>query len=79
MTLTEDESKMFYLVRLEISGVEAADAGTYKAVARNATGEGHATINLTFEEGSEQDNLVSKMLSWVSLNNVHTEGVGGSP
>ena len=53
MTLTEDESKMFYLVRLEISGVEAADAGTYKAVARNATGEGHATINLTFEEGEK--------------------------
>ena len=51
VTLTEDESKMFYLVRLEISGVEAADAGTYKAVARNVTGEGHATINLTFEEG----------------------------
>ena len=51
MTLTEDETKMFYLVRLEITGVEAADAGTYKAVARNATGEGHATINLTFEEG----------------------------
>ena len=25
--------------------------GTYKAVARNASGEGHATINLTFEEG----------------------------
>ena len=45
---------MFYLVRLEISGVEAADAGTYKAVARNATGEGHATINLTFEEGSKR-------------------------
>ena len=54
MTLTEDESKMFYLVRLEISGVEASDAGTYKAVARNATGEGHATINLTFEEGSKR-------------------------
>ena len=51
VTLTEDETKMFYLVRLEITGVEAADAGTYKAVARNATGEGHATINLTFEEG----------------------------
>ena len=51
VTLTEDETKMFYLVRLEITGVEAADAGTYKAVASNATGEGHATINLTFEEG----------------------------
>ena len=70
MTLTEDESKMFYLVRLEISGVEAADAGTYKAVARNATGEGHATINLTFEEG-EQANLFFTNL--LSINNVHSE------
>ena len=71
---------MFYLVRLEISGVEASDAGTYKAVARNATGEGHATINLTFEEG-EQANHVSNLLSWVFRHNVRTEGegVGGSP
>merc|ERR1711953_1082625 len=29
--------------------------GCYKAVARNASGEGHATINLTFEEGSGGD------------------------
>ena len=60
--MTEDESKMFYLVRLEISGVEAADAGTYKAVARNATGEGHATINLTFEEG-EKANIFFQICS----------------
>ncbi len=51
MTVTEDVNKLFYVVRLEISGVEAADAGTYKAVAKNSLGEGHATINLTFEEG----------------------------
>ena len=37
--------------RLEIANVDARDMGTYKAVARNASGEGHATINLTFEEG----------------------------
>ncbi len=40
-----------YLCRMEIFGVEGADVGAYKAVARNATGEGHATINLNFEEG----------------------------
>jgi hypothetical protein len=51
LTLAEDANKLFYVVRLEISGVEAADAGTYKAVAKNSMGEGHATINLTFEEG----------------------------
>ncbi len=33
--------------------MEAGDVGAYKAVARNATGEGHATINLNFEEGAE--------------------------
>ena len=67
---------MFYLVRLEISGVEASDAGTYKAVARNATGEGHATINLTFEEG-EKAHLVSNMPSWVSINDVRALGGRG--
>ena len=36
---------------MEIANVDARDMGTYKAVARNASGEGHATINLTFEEG----------------------------
>ena len=43
---------LYYLCRLEITIVEARDMGTYKAVARNASGEGHATINLTFEEGT---------------------------
>ena len=51
MTIREADSKLFYLCHLEISNVEASDAGTYKAVARNSTGEGHATINLNFEEG----------------------------
>jgi hypothetical protein len=30
--------------------VQAGDAGQYKAVARNASGESQATINLTFED-----------------------------
>ncbi len=45
--------KSYFLCRLEISGVEASDVGAYKAVAKNSTGEGHATINLNFEEGAD--------------------------
>jgi hypothetical protein len=30
--------------------LQAGDAGQYKAVARNASGESQATINLTFED-----------------------------
>jgi len=52
MTMDLDE-KLYYLCRLEISKVDAADAGTYKAVAKNNFGEGFATINLTFEEGND--------------------------
>ena len=48
----ELDAKFYYLCRLEISNVDARDIGAYKAVARNASGEGHATINLTFEEGN---------------------------
>ena len=48
----ELDAKLYYLCRLEIANVDARDMGTYKAVARNASGEGHATINLTFEEGT---------------------------
>lgn len=47
----ELDAKLYYLCRLEIANVDARDIGCYKAVARNASGEGHATINLTFEEG----------------------------
>ena len=47
----ELDAKFYYLCRLEIANVDARDIGCYKAVARNASGEGHATINLTFEEG----------------------------
>ena len=48
----ELDATLYYLCRLEILNVDARDMGCYKAVARNASGEGHATINLTFEEGS---------------------------
>merc|ERR1712141_189952 len=48
----ELDAKLYYLCRLEILNVDARDMGTYKAVARNASGEGNATINLTFEQGS---------------------------
>ena len=47
----ELDAKLYYLCRLEIANVDARDMGTYKAVARNASGEGNATINLTFEQG----------------------------
>ena len=48
----ELDAKLYYLCRLEIANVDARDMGTYKAVARNASGEGNATINLTFEQGT---------------------------
>jgi len=44
------DKKMYYLCCLEISNVEAGDAGQYKAIAKNDSGESQATINLTFEE-----------------------------
>ena len=47
----ELDEKLYHLCRLEISNVDSADAGCYRAVAKNASGEGQATINLTFEEG----------------------------
>ena len=50
----ELDATFYYLCRLEIANVDARDIGCYKAVARNASGEGHATINLTFEEGKAQ-------------------------
>merc|ERR1712088_1029791 len=46
------DKAMFYLCTLEISNVEAGDAGQYKAIAKNPSGESQATINLTFEEGT---------------------------
>ena len=56
MTLTEAENKLYFLVQLELSVVEPSDAGVYKVVASNSAGEGQATINLTFEEGSDLGN-----------------------
>eukprot|EP00091_Calanus_sinicus_P014150 TRINITY_DN3153_c0_g1_i3.p3 TRINITY_DN3153_c0_g1~~TRINITY_DN3153_c0_g1_i3.p3 ORF type:complete len:201 (+),score=56.65 TRINITY_DN3153_c0_g1_i3:787-1389(+) len=44
------DKKMYYLCCLEISNVEAGDAGQYKAIAKNDSGESQATINLTFDE-----------------------------
>ena len=46
------DKKMYYLCCLEISNVEAGDAGQYKAIAKNDSGESQATINLTFEESA---------------------------
>merc|ERR1712038_672506 len=46
------DKKMYYLCCLEISNVEAGDAGQYKAIAKNEYGESQATINLTFEESA---------------------------
>lgn len=43
------DAKQYYLVSMEISSVDASDEGEYKAVAKNAHGEGVATINLNFE------------------------------
>lgn len=51
--IEKSENKLFYICFLEILDVEASDAGTYKAVARSSMGEGHATINLNFEEGKK--------------------------
>ena len=51
MTVKLDK-KMYYLCCLEISNVEAGDAGQYKAIAKNEYGESQATINLTFEESA---------------------------
>ena len=52
MTIKQDGKKMYYLCCLEISNVEAGDAGQYKAIAKNEYGESQATINLTFEESA---------------------------
>jgi hypothetical protein len=47
------DAKLFYLVSLEIASVDSTDEGEYKAVAKNANGEGIATINLNFEGGGK--------------------------
>jgi hypothetical protein len=52
MTLEQDQ-KLYYMARLEISSVETSDGGDYKAVAKNKHGEGTASINLNFEGGGK--------------------------
>jgi hypothetical protein len=49
----EQDQKLYYMARLEISNVENSDGGEYKAVAKNSHGEGTATINLNFEGGDK--------------------------
>lgn len=51
-SLTLDQ-KLYHMARLEISNVENADGGEYKAIAKNVHGEGVATINLNFEGGEK--------------------------
>lgn len=52
MSLTLDQ-KLYHMARLEITNVENADGGEYKAIAKNIHGEGVATINLNFEGGEK--------------------------
>lgn len=52
-TSLEQDQKLYYLARLEISSVENADGGDYKAVAKNKHGEGTASITLNFEGGGK--------------------------
>lgn len=49
----EQDQKLYFMARLEISNVENSDGGEYKAVAKNKHGEGTATINLNFEGGDK--------------------------
>lgn len=53
MSLEVDEV-LYYMARLEISGVATTDAGEYKAVAKNTHGSCHATINLNFDSSSDK-------------------------
>ena len=52
-TSLEQDQKLYYLARLEITAVENSDGGDYKAVAKNKHGEGTASINLNFEGGDK--------------------------
>ncbi len=53
MTLEVDEV-LYFMARLQISGVAIEDAGEYKAVAKNANGTCQATINLNFDTSSDK-------------------------
>ena len=59
------DEKLYHLCRLEITNVDSADAGCYRAVAKNPSGEGQATINLTFEEGKTL--IILKNMIWEDL------------
>ncbi|KAM3957310.1 projectin protein bent isoform 8-T9 [Aphomia sociella] len=52
ITLEEDQT-LYHMARLEIIGVENADRGEYRALAKNKHGEGVAKINLNFEGGDK--------------------------
>lgn len=52
-TSLEVDQKLYYLARLQISGVAKADSGEYRACAKNKHGQGTATINLNFEGGDK--------------------------
>ena len=64
----ELDEKLYHLCRLEITNVDSADAGCYKAIAKNASGEGQATINLTFEEGIENNLIITLIMIFKSDN-----------
>lgn len=52
-TSLELDQKLYHLARLRIDNVAKADAGEYRAVAKNKHGQGVATINLNFEGGDK--------------------------
>lgn len=52
LTLEQDQ-KLYYMARLEITKVITGDKGEYRAVAKNKYGEGVSTINLNFEGGGK--------------------------
>ena len=62
----ELDEKLYHLCRLEITNVDSADAGCYKAIAKNASGEGQATINLTFEEGIENNLIITLIMIFIN-------------
>lgn len=56
MTLEVDEV-LYFMARLQITGVAIEDAGEYKAVANNANGTCQATINLNFDTSSDKPKI----------------------
>ena len=62
------DAKLYYLVSLEITSVDASDEGEYRAVAKNAHGEGVATINLNFEGSGKPKYLIFTTLDSLIIN-----------